>query len=264
MTKLRATTEMRAGISAQRARLDEASGRDEIAKARGFEDWTAFEADQEERRQAKAKYAAKRAEEEAKSPEVRAAMERQALQVEALRQLGRSIRFADVDSYTAAVRGIDIADGEMRVLAPNVHVLKLWRPGNGRPGVITREDMLAAADYSALRDCLLVGGAGRDPADIRVDGGGGGSTELALIHRMKSAEQFRTAQVALATASIVPAWGAVIRRLVDWVCLDGGRPIDDFEVKGLPIMKGEKAEKACKTMLVVQGLGALRQHFARG
>jgi hypothetical protein len=264
MAKLKATSDMRAGVSAQRKRLDDQSGRDEIARARGFGSWADFEADQEARRKAKALSAARRAAEEAESPEVMAAMERQALQAEALQQLGRSVRFADVDSYTAAIRGIDIADGVMRVLAPNVHVLKLWRPGNGRPGIISREDVLAAADYSALRDSLLVGGAGRDPADIRVDGGGGGSTELALIHRMKAAEQFRNAQTALATASIVPQWGAVIRRLVDWVCLDGGRPVDDFGVEGLPIMKGEKSEKACKTMLVVQGLGALRQHFSRG
>jgi len=263
MAKLKATSDMRAGVSAQRKRLDDQSGRDEIARARGFGSWADFEADQEARRAARAKFEAKRQAEEAQSPEVIAAQDRQALQFEALKQLGRSVRFAGVDSYTAAVRGLDITDGVMRVLAPNVHVLKLWRPGNGRAGVISREDMLAAADYSALRDSLLVGGAGRDPADIRVDGGGGGSTELALIHRLKAAEQFAAAKVALGTASIVPKWGGVIRRLVDWVCLDGGLPIDDFGLGEYALLKGENEAKASRRLLLKQGLGALCQHFGR-
>ncbi|RKQ95434.1 hypothetical protein [Maricaulis maris] len=263
MGKLTASPEMISGQASQRKRLDDASGRDEIAKARGFSSWAAFEVDQAEKREAKAKYAAKRKAEEDQSPEVQAAQDRQALQFEALKQLGRSVRFADVDSYTAAVRGLDITDGVMRVLAPNVHVLKLWRPGNGRAGVISREDMLAAADYASLRDSLLVGGAGRDPADIRVDGGGGGSTELALIHRLKAAEQFKAAELALVTSSIVPVWGRVIRRIVDWVCLDGGQPLDDFSLGEYAILKGENEAKASRRLLLKQGLGALCQHFVR-
>lgn len=265
MTRLTANKAMRAGAAGgQRMRLNAKSGRDAIARERGFEDWEAMEAERLDRAQAKADHAVRQAANQAKSPEALAARDRQALHMEALQQLGRSVRFKDVDSYTAAVRGIDITDGVMRALAPNVHVLKLWRPGNGRAGVIDRDQMIAAADYSALRDSLLVGGAGRDPADIRVDGGAGGSTELALIHRMKAATQFKAASTALTVASIVPAWGRVIRDITDWVVLDGGRPLDDFTIRGLPMMKGEKVERACKTMLVVQGIGALRQHFSRG
>ena len=74
-------------------------------------------------------------------------------------------------------------------------------------------------------------------------------------------DRFRRARTALEHASIVPEWGRVIRRLTDWIVLDGGHPMEDFDLGGARLLRGVNEEKACKAMLLVQGLGALCQHF---
>jgi len=253
MGKLEATPAMREGVTVQAQR--KADERPDVAD---------YEARADERRSARLEAERKRREAFLASAEGQAAMGR----LDAMRRAGEALRsstrYADIDTFTAAVRGIEIERGQVRILAPNAYVARLYAPGNGKGGLLKREQVAAAADYAALSDQLKVGGASRDPADIRVDGGGAGCTELAVLNRMDAADRFRRARTALEHASIVPEWGRVIRRLTDWIVLDGGHPMEDFDLGSLPHGRGVKSEMACKAMLLAQGLGTLCQHFERG
>ncbi|WP_417491859.1 hypothetical protein [Maricaulis sp.] len=253
MARLKATAAMKA------VPVDPATDRamDETAKARGYESWAAYQAALRARKERRAAVAAK-------DPEVGAARERLSLLASVAAELNRTPVGANVDSFTAAVRGYEINGKVIKALAPNVHVLRLYAPGNGKGGLITRDQLVAAGDYACLSDQVKVGGASRDPGDIQVDGGGGGSAELSLINRIDAVKRLRAAEAALAGASSAPAWAGVIRRIVDWICLDGGHPLEDFTLAGPGIAKGKNEVKACKGMAIAQGLDVLCQHFRKG
>ncbi len=252
MGKLTASPAMIAGQAAQRQR-----------KAEESPDVAAYQDQADERRSAKrAKEAAQRAS-FLKTPEGQAMLAREARLANAAAMLRKSDRWREVNSFTAMVRGMQVVNGEIKAMAPNEHVLKLFSPPNGKGQLITARQLLAAADYSTLNDRTKIGGASRDPAAIRVDGGGAGCTELAFLNRIDIARALKSAEQALGMASIVPEWASVIRELVDWVVLNGGQPIENFSIKHVIPLHGEKPEKACRAMLFRQGMDALCQHFDR-
>ena len=258
MRELKSTEGMRAALDAYKA--GERDQMDAIAKEAGYADYAAFLANRNANRQAQL---ARRAAAIKSDPEVIAAHRRLSILAGVEAQLRRSSSAAVVDSFTAAMRGYEVDGKFMKALAPNAYVWRLYQPGNGKDGLITREQLIAASDYSCLNDQLKVGGASADPGDIRVDGGGGGSAELSIINRLDAARRFRAAQDALAKSSSVPKWGKLIRSLTDWICLDDGHPLDDFALNGPGFMRGEKGEKASKGMMIAQGLDTLCQHFRK-
>ena len=252
MVKLTASPAMIAGQAQQRDR-----------KAQERPDVAEYENRADERRSAKAAALARQREAFLSSPEGQAMLARREAMARAAAMLGKSDRWAEVDTFTAMVRGMRVEKGVVKALAPNVYVQRLHAPANGKGGLLTIEHVAAAADYANLSDQLKVGGASRDPSDIRVQGGGAGCTELAVLNRLDAAVAFRAAQDALRVSSIVPAWGRVIRRLVDWVVLDGGHPLEDFDVKDTAPMLGEKQEDACRALLFRVGVDCLCQHFKK-
>ena len=252
MGKLPASPAMIAGLAAQRRR-----------KAEESPEMAAYQDQADERRSVRqAREQAQRAA-FLKSPEGQDMLARRESMARAAAMLGKSDRWGEINTFTAMMRGMSVEKGVVKALAPNVFVQRLHSPANGQGGLLTIEHVAAAADYASLSDQLKVGGASRDPAEIRVEGGGAGCTELAVLNRMDAAKAFRAAQEALRLTSIVPEWGRVIRRLVDWVVLDGGHPLEDFDVKAVAPLLGQDAEKSCRALLFRQGVDCLCQHFAK-
>ncbi len=258
MARLEATNAMHAGLSAAQAKASEAM--DERARQAGYRDHADYLA---RIRSAKAEAEAKRQADLVNSEEFRAAQERLAVLRRYERELSKSIHGQHIDAFTAMVRGIEISGKDIRAMSPSTELYRLYKPARG-DGAISLEELAAGAHYAFLNDASKVGSSSYDLSDPRVDGGGGGDTEMSVINHCTAAGQFREAGQSF--FRWLPRRKAVnIRRIVNWVCLDGGQPIDNFAIEaGEEERRDAVRVRAIKCTMLSIGLSVLGQHFGMG
>lgn len=198
----------------------------------------------------------------AQEEDVRLAQDRRRALGAAAAVLSRSARWANVNTFTASVRGVKVERGVLKVLAPNKYVRQLFMPSNGNAGLLSGPGLLAAAcDYSSLNDQCIIGRSGRDPEAIRVDGGRGGSTELAMLNGIEYRGSFLQAARALDRSTTDQVVAQLIREITDFVVLEGGHPIDKFNLPADFSLGNRRADRTVKATFLRQGLGVLCQHF---
>lgn len=252
MGRMQATAKMREAMAVVEPGSDPEL--DELALANGFESWSAYLAHNQKRRDAVA-------EARAEDPEIAQSVERLKGLRETRKALRRSEQGAAVDTFTALQRGYQLDKGKILALCPTTEFARLYNPRRGE-GLFARRHALAANQYAYLQLASKVGRAAIDPAEVRVDGGGGGDTELALIRASEVAKWFNTARGVVIKVSPRRQTGQLVLALIDWVCLEGGRPLAEFVARDENFFPADKrAAQACKTMLIREGLEALGQLF---
>ena len=258
MARLEATNAMRDGLPEAKSKATEAM--DERAREAGFADHADYLA---QRKAARVEVEAKRQAALVSSPEFKAAQERLAVLRQYEQSLARSIHGQQIDAFTAMVRGIEINGKDIRALAPSTELYRLYRPARG-DGMITLAELAAGAHYSYLNDATKVGSSSYDLSDPRVDGGGGGDTEMSVINHCSAAGDLREAKEAFFRWLPRPK-AVTIRKLVNWVCLDGGQPIDNFSIDPDREERRDPVRvRAIKCTMLSIGLSVLSQHFGKG
>lgn len=259
MARLEATGAMRAALPDAKAKASEAM--DKRAREAGFQSHADY---LDRKRQARRDADAKRQAAAVKSPEWQAANERIERLIQIQKDLGKSMVGQHLDAFTMMVRGIEIDGPMIRAMSPSAELYRLYKPTRG-VGLIELEELAAGSHYAYLNDATKVGCSSYDLSDPRVQGGGGGDTEMSMINHMHAATAFKLARQALGRCVAHPRKAVQIRQLVDWVCLDGGRPLDDFRLA--PEKKSDgtpERVRASKATMIAIGLASLGQHFLRG
>ena len=174
MVKLTASPAMIAGQAQQRDR-----------KAQERPDVAEYENRADERRSAKAAAMARQREAFLSSPEGQAMLARREAMARAAAMLGKSDRWAEVDTFTAMVRGMRVEKGVVKALAPNVYVQRLHAPANGKGGPSPTPDSKGrrpakgegAEDWQKVRDAKAATRPAKNDAAPRR-----GSTPAAACH----------------------------------------------------------------------------------
>lgn len=130
----------------------------------------------------------------AETPEAR---ERQQALQEVRRKLKRRVDTADMDPMQAMARGLITEGKHIRVLAPTPQVGLMAVAYKRRAALLTPRQVAGLGVY---HQAWVGGHADRgvvDPAQVRVDGGGGGDSSWAMARAIESLREFKRLRAAV-------------------------------------------------------------------